>query len=385
MKRAFPVAVCMLFVLAGLVFLPSNRLRAATGPGNLTPRAYLPVVANDASTPCSPSIEYTFVPPYGTTAYLQGRVGCVVPADHKVAVYIYVGGWWTKPYWAWPLTSIADDGTWLTNIATGGNDPLASQIAGFLVPNGYNPPLLSGEAALPPELYADSLASIIVERHPARTLTFAGQTWYVKAAQWNADPGPCYYSDQPQDVWVDTSGRLHLKLAKHSGQWYCTEVFSTQSFGYGTYTFTLASQVDQLDKNAVLGLFTWDDTDPAYYHCEIDIELSRWGLADGPNAQYVVSPYTSAGHRYQFDLTLPQLYSMHRFVWGPGSVQFASFAGNQSPPDPSAQLSSYSYSGSDVPPAAQGNARINLWLFGGVPPSNGQEVEVVIDAFQFAP
>jgi hypothetical protein len=38
-----------------------------------------------------------------------------------------------------------------------------------------------------------------------------------------------------------------------------------------------------------------------------------------------------------------------------------------------------------VPPAGNGNARINLWLNGGAPPSDGEEVEVIIESFEFMP
>jgi hypothetical protein len=316
----------------------------------------------------------------------MGRVYCVNPDDYKIAVYIYVSGWWTKPYWAWPLTTIQSDGAWATNITTGGNDPYATRLGAFLVPNGYNPPPMSGGVELPAELYQNAVAYKTVER-PAvfKTISFAGQDWFVKAAEWPADPGPCYYSDRPEDVWVDAAGHLHLKIANHSGRWYCTEVFTTQPSGYGDYIYRLASPVDLLDQNAVLGLFTWDDTDSAYAHREIDIEMSRWGLAAGPNAQYVVSPWNSVGHRYQFNLALPEAESVHAFTWRADSVAFGSYRGNQWPPALDSELQTWTYTGADLPPAGQGNARINLWLFNGAAPSDGQEIEVIVTAFNFVP
>ncbi len=39
----------------------------------------------------------------------------------------------------------------------------------------------------------------------------------------------------------------------------------------------------------------------------------------------------------------------------------------------------------DIPYPGDENARINLWLLNGLPPSNGQEVEVVIRKFEFVP
>ena len=101
---------------------------------------------------------------------LQGRViESIEPSAHKVAVYIYVsGGWWTKPYFAAPLTSIRNDRSWTTDITTGGNDPLATQIAAFLVRNGYNPPARSGQSTLPEELFTNAVDFVRVFERPAR-------------------------------------------------------------------------------------------------------------------------------------------------------------------------------------------------------------------------
>lgn len=359
-----------------------------TPTATATPTATSTHTPTATPTTCAPpAVEFTYVPPYGSTQNLQGRVYCVNPADFKIATYIYVGGgWWTKPTWAAPLTQINVDSTFTVDITTGGNDPYATQIAAFLVLNGYNPPSMGGGADLPAELYQNSAAYKIVDR-PAtfKTISFAGQTWYVKAAEWAADPGPCYYSDRPEDIWVDAAGRLHLKIANHNGRWYCTEVFTTQRYGHGAYVFKLASPVDQLDKNAVLGLFTWDDTSSTYSHREIDIEMSRWGVAAGPNAQYVVSPWNVTGHRYQFNLALPEPSSVHALTWRPDHVAFGSYRGNAWPADPAAELQTWTYTDTDVPPEGQGNARINLWLFNGAAPSDGQEIEVVVAGFNFIP
>ena len=88
----------------------------------------------------------------------------VNPADYKVVVYIYVNGWWTKPYWAQPLTTIQRDGRWVCDITTGGSDILATKIAAYLVPNGYTPPLMSGDATLPAPLETGAIAKVEVAR-----------------------------------------------------------------------------------------------------------------------------------------------------------------------------------------------------------------------------
>lgn len=71
-----------------------------------------------------------------------------------------------------------------------------------------------------------------------RVITFAGREWLVK--DWGATtfgPGPNYFSDSIRNVWVDQSGRLHLKLTKQNGTWYAAEVIAKESLGHGKYSF----------------------------------------------------------------------------------------------------------------------------------------------------
>ncbi len=61
--------------------------------------------------PGAPDLVFTTVPPIGSFADLQGAAWHVVPGDYRVAVYIKVaGGWWTKPGFADPATTIRIDG-----------------------------------------------------------------------------------------------------------------------------------------------------------------------------------------------------------------------------------------------------------------------------------
>jgi YVTN family beta-propeller protein len=350
----------------------------------LTPRAWLPLVVKSH---CPTALEFSYVPPYGSFEDLQGQVRCFEPANHDVAVYIYVSGWWTKPYWDSPLTSIRNDSSWTCDITTGGTDQLATKIIAFLVPNGYNPPLMSGGQTLPAELFENAVANVIVEREPVfKKIEFSGYTWKVKASETPAGPGPNYFSDRGEDVWVDEDGRLHLRIVQRDGRWYCTEVFTEAPLGYGKYVFHIASRVDQLDKNIVLGLFTWDDTAPEHNYREIDIEFARWGQAANDNAQYVVQPWHHAGNMHRFNMELRGDDSTHGFDWHADRIFFQSLHGRQPfPGSEEDEIASWTYTGDDIPPAGEGNARINLWLFEGNPPSDGEAVEVIIEAFEFVP
>ena len=334
-----------------------------------------------------PTIEFTSIPSYGSFEDLTGQVWNVDPLDCKVAVYIYVAGWWTKPYWSHPLTTIYGDGNWMCDITTGGIDQNATKIAAFLVPNGYDPLLMSGGQTLPSELYQNSVAHIEVER-PAilRTITFSGYDWKVKSCETPAGPGPNYFSDREEDVWVDEAGQLHLKITKRNGWWYCTEAFTEASLGYGKYIFYVAGRVDQLDKNIVLGLFTWDETASEYNYREIDIEFSRWGEETNDNAQYVVQPWDRPGNMKRFNIEVDDEYTTHIFNWTPDSIFFQSLHGHYpSAPAEDYIIESWTYTGNDIPPAGKENVRINLWLYKGNPPTDAEEAEIVIKAFQFIP
>lgn len=210
---------------------------------------------------------------------------------------------------------------------------------------------------------------------PGATVAFSGYSWPVKASTGLVGPGPNVFSSSPENVWVDAAGQLHLRITSRDGRWLSAEVFLDHSLGYGTYRFTIASPVGDLDPNAVLGLFTWND-DPANNHRELDVEFARWGNAGDPtNAQYVVQP-AGVGNLTRFVQPLSGP-SVHAFTWGTKGV---SFAGTDAA---GRTIASWRYTGSGVPRTGGERTHLNLWLNRGLPPANGAEVEVVLSAFTF--
>ena len=209
-------------------------------------------------------------------------------------------------------------------------------------------------------------------------VTWGGGAWQVKTSTSAVGPGPNIFAKA--NVSVDVGGFLHLQIKQDaSSRWTTAEVIGPTSYGYGTYTFTVASRLDQLDPNVVLGLFTWSDKAP-YAHREIDIEVARWGSASDPtNAQFVVQPYDRAGHLVRFTAT-SAVRTVQQFTWRAGQVSFVSRR-----LDTGAIVAQYVYSGADVPTPGDERVRLNLWLFGGSPPTNLQPVEVVVESFQFTP
>lgn len=220
-----------------------------------------------------------------------------------------------------------------------------------------------------------------------RTISFAGYTWWVKRSSYPVGPGPNWFSDSDCNVWVDSRGRLHLKITRIGNRWECAEVVCTRSLGYGTYRFYLESEVHNLDPRVVLGLFTWSD-DPAYGHREIDIEFARFQGASGPNAYYTLVPHLGYNPQRQdafyWLAHIPR--SIHQFRWEPSRIVFQSIRGHRKPPpDPKYIHREWVYSGADRPIPRDETPRINLWLQDGQPPTNGREVEVVIARFEYLP
>jgi len=317
---------------------------------------------------------------------MSGVVLNANPTTNCLLVFINVAGnWYSKPSCATQVTAINPNGTWSLNIAPVPSDVNATQIAVFLVPTNYSPSCVNGLPGLtiPPQAEAD----VYTNRVPptARRLNFSNYSWSVKTSSGNlAGPGPNYFSDSTNNVWVDASGYLHLKITTNSG-WQCAEIISDRNFGYGQYRFTVSAPINLLDANAVLGLFTYS-YDSVYNEREIDIEFSRWEYDFGPSnvADYAIAPY-NPGQTFRFPLPAGVTNSTHSFTWQPNNVAFQSLNGSfASPPAASNILETWNIT-NGIPPAGGEQVHLNLWLDNGNPPALGLPVEAVITQFEFVP
>ena len=98
----------------------------------------------------------------------------------------------------------------------------------------------------------------------------ASSTQCVDCHDQSTPGGQNVFSHDPDDVWVDEKGRLHLTIQHHDDRWWSTEVILLESLGHGTYWFVTESEVEDLDANATLGAFTWDTYGGGRY---LDVEL----------------------------------------------------------------------------------------------------------------
>lgn len=211
------------------------------------------------------------------------------------------------------------------------------------------------------------------------TIEFAGQTWDVRSGTGN--PGNNNWSDAGESVWVDSSGNLHLKIRKVGDLWYCSEIVSKQSFGYGEYIFYVASNVEKYDPNVVAAMFTYENDKR-----EIDIEFTGSGFGNPlymeTKGWYTVQPkpYTTVNQK-RFKLNLTEDYSSHKFIWSSANIFFQSYHGHypQLPTD-EYLIEQWIYTGNKNPPAGNERLHLNLYLLGGQPPTDQKEVEFVINA-----
>lgn len=112
-----------------------------------------------------PSIEFLFVPPFGSFENLQGQILNADPNKFGVAIYNMIEGvWFSKPSLEKPVTKINKDAKWTCDITTAEDDELAIKIAAYLIPIDYQPPLTSGEFWILKELGERCLAKIEVTR-----------------------------------------------------------------------------------------------------------------------------------------------------------------------------------------------------------------------------
>ncbi|MBI1872657.1 MAG: glycoside hydrolase family 16 protein [Acidobacteria bacterium] len=194
----------------------------------------------------------------------------------------------------------------------------------------------------------------------------------MKRTDYAMGPRANYWSDSPDNVWLDEQGQLHLRMTERNGRWYSAEVCSEESFGYGDYAFFLASRVDQLDPSVVAALFTYETDDR-----EIDIEFSRWGCVNVPNTQYGIQPFGTLDERtcqvypfarrgFRFQTATIGTLTTHRFGWRPGTVSFSSDHGHvlaRTRPT----LAEWTYTGS-VPTPGVERVHMSLWWAKNAPP-----------------
>jgi len=146
------------------------------------------------------------------------------------------------------------------------------------------------------------------------------------------------------------------------------------------HRFYIDGHVDNRDKNVVFGAFLYQDFPLPQRQKEIDIEFSRFGEAEADNLWYVVWGPGDNHHPHSSSFSLAGDFSAHSFNWQPTQIDFESHHGHyDKPPSPQYVIAEWAYTGEYVPHEVDNlHIHLNLWLFRGGSPSDGQEVEVII-------
>jgi hypothetical protein len=207
-----------------------------------------------------------------------------------------------------------------------------------------------------------------------------GFTWLVKSG---GPMGPGSNQWDPANVWVDSKGFLHLKIAKRNGQWTCAEIWTNQNLGFGTYQCQVEGPIGKLDPNIVFSMFSYAGPDGVN---EIDIEYAKWGNAIEKNAWWTVYPNDAQGAKDSlgFELGLKGAYSTSRYSWSKIGVHYWMLGGRQPLSSSKNLLKEWNYAPQDAGhhiPQSPMPLHFNLWLFEGKPPADGKPVEIVVHGF----
>lgn len=324
-----------------------------------------------------PSIEFSVIPPAseGGPDRREPVAGRVIGAraGQRIVLFAKAGVWWVQPTRAEPFTTIQPDSTWNNSIHLG------TEYAALLVEPGYRPPPTM--EALPSQ-GGDIVAvkTVAGEKGPqgvAKTIQFGGYEWQVRNV--SSERGGRTNSYSNANAWTDASGFLHLRITQTAGEWTCAEVKLSRSLGYGTYRFVVRD-ISQLEPAAVLSIFTWDEAEAGQNHREMNIEIARWGDPASKNAQYVVQPYYVPANVLRFNAPAGPL--THSLRWEVGRAAFKTARGTTD--NGSAAVVEHTFT-TGVPTPGGESIHLAFYIFGNEKNPLRNDVEVVIEKFEFLP
>lgn len=208
-------------------------------------------------------------------------------------------------------------------------------------------------------------------------LRWKGQNWSVTSGD---GFGSAYnnWSKSGENIWIDDEDKLHLTIKKDRGAWHCTQLATQRGYRYGKFTWKVESPVFTLDKNSVLGLFTYIDDNH-----EIDIEVSRWQKEQNKMLLFTNQPYYLPGNMIT---CLPSKTANGvtttesgydgsgmtlQIDWQPTYIDWKAWDNNRN------LIAEAHYANVDRIPSVEQKVMMNLWLK-QKPPSDGKDIEVVI-------
>jgi len=221
-----------------------------------------------------------------------------------------------------------------------------------------------------------------------RRIMFSGLEWHVRDSMGRAEgPDENYWGKSIKNVWVDESGRLHLKITRDekADKWHCPEVVAVNPLGYGDYIFLVAGRLrDILIENEVLGLFNYLDANH-----EIDIEYAKGAWSDGMDffGQFALQP---AGicerHEFALDSIADGMDETESyFNWQKGVVSFRSSYYDAINADGWTGYRCIPEEDVDGDGSLDLQIHINLWLYGSKRNIKEEPKDIIINKFVHFP
>ena len=305
---------------------------------------------------------------------MEGTVSGARPGQRMV-IYSKSGGlWWLQPLLTAPYTPILPSQVWRNETHLG------TDYAVLLVDPSYKPAAVLDQ--LPKR--GSAIAAVAVtpgqEKSSSFFVDFSGYMWRVR---WKpSDRGGTNNPYNPDNVYTDQAGALHLRTINRDQQWTCSEVNLTRSLGYGTYTFTV-EDTSKLEPAVVFGMFTWDYSTDSENHREFDIDISRWGDPENQNAEFVVQPPFVAANVTRFMTPAGKL--KYTIIWESGRLTM--ITSRASGPPGKSIVARHVFT-SDVPTPGFESLRLTLYVYRNPNLASTdlqRPAEVVVDRFEFLP
>jgi hypothetical protein len=331
----------------------------------------------------SASITFSEVPPassggIGSTGLIRGRVLGRHSGRH-IFLYAFADGrWWVQPFASTPRTEISNDGSWKAQIHLGTEYAAILSKEEGLPPQFLEALPIVGKTVDAVALVKASGNSVVAPEDLSneKTLRFSGLEWNVRTIPGDYGTKTNEYSSE--NVSVDESGALHLRLSRNTHGWVCSEIHSVRSLGYGNYILDI-SDVDHLEPSVMFSFFTYFEHANDADHRELAIHITRRGVVSNTNAEFSIQPAFVPANFYHFNVPSGSLrlgINSH-----PDEAGFSISRAQMAEGKP---VASWLFK-TGVPRSDDTHLYINLCSYGYAPAPPTHNAEVVVKAFEFFP
>lgn len=207
----------------------------------------------------------------------------------------------------------------------------------------------------------------------ASAITWEGVQWTFVDNQHTA----------PSCAWLDGQNNLHMRLQQIDGSYQGALFESSETYQYGTFSWTVKSSSLNLERGSSLGFFTYNDDGKLPLN-EIDIEINQW-QGYNERAWFVLQPgaistpdedkvhYTVSNPSDEEDLT-------YTIQWFPEQVHWSIVNSRGT------VVSEWTYSNADAIQDDAARVCFDLLVLNhGAGPVSGDPVEVVLSDFSYTP